>query len=368
MGEWRFNIKISDCLNIMYGKDQKLVEDNDKGIYPILGTGGIMGYAKRFLFDKPSVLIGRKGTIDEPQYMDSPFWTIDTLFYTDIFSENDTKYLYYTFQTIPWKKYNEATGVPSLASSTIGKIKISLPVKKPEQQKIAEILTTIDEAIAKTRALIEKYTNVKVGMMQDLLGSGNEIFLGNNKYFVINPKILSLPNNFYYIDLESVIAGNLIKKEIIMKINAPSRAQRLLKPNDILFQMVRPYQQNNYFFKNEFDLQSVASTGYAQIRTSQNPEFLYYALHTEKVLRNVITKCTGSNYPAINSTELKRVSVILPSIEEQDMIVKQLTAADQKIQTECNYLAKLQNIKQGLMQDLLTNTVSVDTLLSKGRP
>jgi type I restriction enzyme S subunit len=81
----------------------------------------------------------------------------------------------------------------------------------------------------------------------------------------------------------------------------------------------------------------------------------------------VVAKCTGSNYPAINSTELKRVSVILPSIHEQNEIAEQLLAADERIQAERKYLAKLQDIKRGLMQDLLTNTVSVDTLLEGGQ-
>jgi type I restriction enzyme S subunit len=231
------------------------------------------------------------------------------------------------------------------------------------QSKIAEILSSVDEAIDKTCALIEKYKNIKAGMMQDLLGSGDEVFLGDKRYFDINPRTSSLPRCFYYIDLESVISGELLKQDIFERAYAPSRAQRLLKSNDILFQMVRPYQQNNYYFEQEFDLPSVASTGYAQIRTSQNPKFLYYALHTNRVLGSVIAKCTGSNYPAINSTELKRVSINLPSIDEQNRIGEQITAADERIQTERDYLAKLQNIKLGLMQDLLTNTVSVDALL-----
>ncbi|MHC1695002.1 MAG: restriction endonuclease subunit S [Eubacteriales bacterium] len=258
---------------------------------------------------------------------------------------------------------DNGTAQPNLSADSVAKYSFCIPISEKEQACISEILSTVDNAIDKTRTLIEKYKNTKIGMMQDLLESGDEVFLGDKRYFDINPRTSSLPRCFYYIDLESVISGELLKRDIFEKTNAPSRAQRLLKTNDILFQMVRPYQQNNYFFEQEFDLPSVASTGYAQIRTSQNPKFIYYALHTGKVLRSVIAKCTGSNYPAINSTEIKRVSIIMPSIDEQDRVVEQLSSVDQKIQTESNYLAKLQDIKQGLMQDLLTNTVSVDALL-----
>ncbi|MHC1787278.1 MAG: restriction endonuclease subunit S [Christensenellales bacterium] len=241
--------------------------------------------------------------------------------------------------------------------------KVFLPNEKIEQTKIAEILYVVDDAIDKTRALIDKYVDIKAGLMQDLLGKGDEVRLGDKRYFEINPRNTALPTSFYYVDLESVVAGDLLQHNIVTRSTAPSRAQRILRCKDILFQMVRPYQQNNYFFEYEFDLPAVASTGYAQIRTTQNPKFLYYALHTEKVLRNVVARCTGSNYPAINSTELKRVRVVLPSVDEQGVIAEQLTSADKKIQTEQAYLAKLQDIKRGLMHDLLTNKVSVDALM-----
>ena len=72
--------KLKDLIKIKYGKNQKKVEC-EAGCYHIIGTGGIIGKAKEYLYDKPSVLIGRKGTIDKVRYIDEPFWTIDTLFY-----------------------------------------------------------------------------------------------------------------------------------------------------------------------------------------------------------------------------------------------------------------------------------------------
>ncbi|MEH7362092.1 restriction endonuclease subunit S, partial [Priestia megaterium] len=73
-----FEYELKDLVEIKYGKNQKKVQ-SDNGIYPILGTGGVMGYAKEFLYDKPSVLIGRKGSISKVKYIDEPFWTVDTL-------------------------------------------------------------------------------------------------------------------------------------------------------------------------------------------------------------------------------------------------------------------------------------------------
>jgi len=150
----------------MYGKDQKKVSD-ENGKYPILGTGGIIGRTNQFLCDKPSVLIGRKGTIDKPVYMDTPFWTVDTLFYTEVFSNTLPKWLYFKFQTINWYLYNEASGVPSLSGSTIYNIKIVLPCLE-EQTKIANFLSAIDDKINLCNTQIEKTEQWKKGLLQKM--------------------------------------------------------------------------------------------------------------------------------------------------------------------------------------------------------
>src|SRR5690606_28987236 len=95
----------------------------------------------------------------------------------------------------------------------------------------------------------------------------------------INPTSSQFPNEFVYIDLESVENGILLQKRIIKKGEAPSRAQRLLKENDVIFQTVRPYQKNNYYFKRNDDLDYVASTGYAQLRAFESSMYLFQFIH-----------------------------------------------------------------------------------------
>lgn len=144
MNDWRM-LKLGDILKIKSGHDQKTIECKN-GKYQILGTGGEIGRTDTFLYNKPSVLIGRKGTINKPMYKDEPFWTVDTLFYTEIKDGFSPKYVYYLFNTINWLRYNEASGVPSLTSSTIEKIKVKVPDLET-QQKIVQILETWDNSI-----------------------------------------------------------------------------------------------------------------------------------------------------------------------------------------------------------------------------
>ena len=148
---------------------------------------------------------------------------------------------------------------------------------------------------------------------------------------IVNPKTEGLEKEFLYIDLESVAKGRLVKQNIISRNDAPSRAQRVLSKWDIIYQCVRPYQLNNYIIRDESTIQRVASTGYAQIRTKHNPDFIYQLLHTKGFTDQVINRCTGTNYPAINSTDLSGIEINFPSIHEQAKIGKLLTLINQRI-------------------------------------
>ncbi len=160
--------KLGEVLKVHHGKSQHEVRD-DNGTYPILASGGIIGKARFYLYNKPSVLIGRKGTIDVPQYMDKPFWTIDTLFYTELFDSYDAKFVFYMFNLIDWYAYNEGSGVPSLNAKTIEKIELAFPGNRNEQTAIARILTDMDTEIEALEKKLSKYQMLKQGMMQTLL-------------------------------------------------------------------------------------------------------------------------------------------------------------------------------------------------------
>jgi type I restriction enzyme S subunit len=232
-----------------------------------------------------------------------------------------------------------------------------------EQKRIASFFDIVDKKINKLqqkKMLLEKY---KSGLMQKIFSKDLKF---KDDYGIdfpeweqkrlseiaeINPKYEGLPESFVYIDLESVIQGRLNKEERINKKDAPSRAQRLLKKNDILFQMVRPYQKNNLFFDRE-EPDFVASTGYALIRTSQNPAFLYQLLHEESFVKKVIEKCTGTGYPAINSTDLSNIFISIPVKGEQDKIANFLKIIDNRIKFVSAQIYRTEIWEKGLLQKM----------------
>lgn len=117
-----------------------------------------------WLYEGESVCIGRKGTINNPFFVDGKFWTVDTLFYTYDFKGILPKFCYHLFQTINWLQYNEASGVPSLSKSTIERIQISIPSMK-EQAKAVKVLDSIEMAITYRSELLDLYGTIKQSLL-----------------------------------------------------------------------------------------------------------------------------------------------------------------------------------------------------------
>ena len=183
----------------------------------------------------------------------------------------------------------------------------------------------------------------------------------------INPKSDPLQNTFVYIDLEAVEKGELRKIQEIMREEAPSRAQRVIDNNDILFQCVRPYQKNNYIHRilNTSNQQWVASTGYAQIRTTELPNYIYHLLNTDEFNRKVMVRCTGSSYPAINSEDLATIHLYYtPDKKEQLKISRLLDLLDKRIATQNKIIEDLKKLKSAISERLFKSVKGFTVLLS----
>ena len=136
------NLEMGEILKIKNGSDYKKFNLGD---IPVYGSGGIINYIDTYIYDKESVLIPRKGSIGNLFYVEKPFWTVDTIFYTIINKEIVIpKYLYYYLSKLNLEKLNTAGGVPSLTQAVLNKIIIPLPPLE-EQQRIVEILDRFDK-------------------------------------------------------------------------------------------------------------------------------------------------------------------------------------------------------------------------------
>lgn len=121
--EWELG-KLSDLVVLKYGKDHKKLLE---GIIPVFGSGGIMRFADKCLYDKESVLIPRKGTLNNVMYQDEPFWTVDTMFYTEMKVDNVAKYIYQFLKQQDLASMNVGSAVPSMTTEILNNMPIEIP-------------------------------------------------------------------------------------------------------------------------------------------------------------------------------------------------------------------------------------------------
>ncbi|MBR3655346.1 MAG: restriction endonuclease subunit S [Elusimicrobia bacterium] len=368
--DWQ-KLKIKKCLTICHGKSQHEVEDKN-GKYPILGSGGIIGFANKYIYNKPSVLIGRKGTIDIPRYMDSPFWTVDTLFYSIVNKGFSAKFLYYLFNTINWYRYNEASGVPSLSASTIMNIECIVPPIK-EQEKIVEILELWDKAIETTKKLIEQKQLQKKYLMQKLLTSKIRM-----KGFKDKWKKYNLGDICDFISGFSFSSNDFCDKGILLiKISNISNGKIVLSDEDVCLPIDYIYKYNQFVIK-QYDLliaMSGATTGKLAINTSDKKLLLNQRVGIIRALKsnqnfinqylfafkNKFLKMSyGGAQPNISSEDIKKIIIYIPqNLTEQKAIAEVLSTADKQIDLLKQKLSNLELQKKGLMQKLLTGKIRV---------
>lgn len=150
--------KWSDVLTIVSGKNQKTVVSSG-GKYPIYGSGGIMGYASNYLCEAGTTIVGRKGTINKPIFVNEPFWNVDTAFGISPGNELHPKYLYYFCCSFNFKELDKSTTIPSLAKRDLLQIEMPVPSLSEQERivsKIEELFSKLDASVAELKTAKEK--------------------------------------------------------------------------------------------------------------------------------------------------------------------------------------------------------------------
>ena len=157
-------------LSFNNGRDYKHIEV-DEG-YPVIGSGGAFANASEYLYDGEALLLGRKGTIDRPLYINGKFWTVDTMFYAVPNRKTCCKYMYYQASTAPLARYSTNTALPSMTQTSLQNLLMCFPPLS-EQQSIASYLdekcSEIDANIANLEKQIEKYKELKRALISEVV-------------------------------------------------------------------------------------------------------------------------------------------------------------------------------------------------------
>lgn len=282
--------------------------------------------------------------------------------------ETDVYFLYsYSDQIKKYAlKHSAGSTFLEISGKELGKMDLSIP-SLPEQKAIGSLFRTLDDLLASYKDNLANYQSLKATMLSKMFPKAGQTVpeirldgfedewekLKLRDIVHTNPKS-ELPENFKYIDLESVVGTRINKVREERKGSAPSRAQRLAKKGDVFYQTVRPYQKNNYLFKLD-EIDYVFSTGYAQLRPifkRCDSDFLLILLQNNRFLSKVLDRCTGTSYPAINVNDLIEILIAIPSYDEQRAIGSYFSNLDNLIASHQDKISQLETLKKKLLQDM----------------
>lgn len=310
-------------------------------------------------------LIGKSALIDE-RAVGMTFGA-----FMAVFRSEHGKLLHHVFQSGIFKKQiNEHLGatINQITNKSLNSFKVPLPPTDEERTEIANALSDVDALLATLDQVIAKKRDMKKAATQQLLSGETRLpgFIDEWQLKRLSDVVDTDPENlgtdtatdfrFNYISLEDVDRGQLRGHSEQVFIDAPSRARRKLMPNDVLVSTVRPNLQSHLLFKGDAG-HWVCSTGFCVIRCREGvtcPAFVFSHFFAADVNRQIDTLLTGSNYPAINSGDVRNLEIMFPSYIEQCAIATVLSEMDAELSALEARRDKTQNIKQSMMQELLT--------------
>lgn len=303
-------------------------------------------------------------------------------------------YLYYSllYRTNYIKTLAGSTTVPIINKSLFSSIKVALP-KLTEQQKIASILSSVDEAIEKTNQIIEQTEKIKYSIVQKLLTKGIK-----NNYFK-STSYGEIPTNWDIKSLDEIsehifvgiatsttnsyadkgvpiirnqnIQENWLDTENMLYINeefSEKNKKKKLKSGDVL--TVRTgYPGITCVVPDKYQGAHTFTTLVSRpIQSIINPYFLSWFINSQVGKKFVDSGKAGGAQQNLNVSTLKKMSIFVPPLTEQNSIVRRLNSIEDKINNEKKHNDKLKSLKQGLMQQLLTGKVRVPTTESEEVP
>jgi type I restriction enzyme, S subunit len=358
--EWKAK-ELKHILKVNSGRDYKHL---GIGNIPVYGTGGYMTSVDSSLSEENAIGIGRKGSIDKPQKLKAPFWTVDTLFYCTTKDNHDLEFLFALFNGIKWKKHDESTGVPSLSKNTIENIIKYIPTPS-EQKKIGGFFEKLDSKIRLQQKKVDLLKEQKKGYMQKIFnqelrfknsdGSDFPEWLNNVKAEHLFESVSNKNHNGDYPVLSATQDNGMVFRNSLvrhMTFNDDNlKSYKLVEKNDFIISL-RSFQGGIEFS----NLQGLVSPAYTVFKSKNE---VVYDLYFAKLFKteSFISRLNSTTYgirdgKAISYKDFSTLRFNVPSIEEQKKIAEFIELMDQKVLDENKKLEQLHKQKQAFMQQM----------------
>ena len=346
------------------------------GSYPVVFSNGVGAYHAQYMVKGPGVVTGRSGTIGKVHYVDENYWPHNTSLWVTNFCGNYPKYIYYLFNTINWELYNSGSGVPTLNRNDIHDLKCVIPSIE-EQKRIAEALSDVDSMISSLEKLIVKKKAVKQGAMQELLtgkkrlpgftGEWGKYTVGKMGEFYSGLTGKSKKDfdcgNARYITFLNVLSNIKIDTSVLAAVDVKeNESQNAVKKGDLFFNTSSETPEEvgmcavldedlDNTFLNSFCF------GFRLNDKTHNPLFLSYYLNSAIGRKIMSVLAQGATRYNLSKNNFAETVIQLPGKEEQNAIASILSDMDNEIEALDQKLEKTRQIKQGMMQQLLTGKI-----------
>ena len=333
-------MRFEDVLEIKNGRNQKAVE-NPEGQYPIYGSGGVMGYANDYICDAQTVIIGRKGSINSPIFVEEPFWNVDTAF--GLSANRDMllpRYLYYFCKKFDFERLNKTVTIPSLTKSDLLKIEIDLPDLE-KQQDVVDQLVKIEHIITLREQEIESLDNLIKARFVELFGDPIhsdkfgyvrvETCVADKNDMVDGPFGSQVDTKIDYIENGEIPVIRTVNVKMMQfspldlkfmtreKYNAVIRSQVL--PGDVILTKVGTIG-NVCIFPEDYDEAVLSTTGSCRIRVDESKmNKVFFAYNLMYLKPRLLEIASAGVQPFLNMKHVKNIEVLNAPMEQQEQFV-----------------------------------------------
>ena len=356
--------KFSEVLTIVNGRNQKQVVCDD-GKYPIYGSGGIMGYANDYICKAETVVIGRKGSINKPIFVETPFWNVDTAFGLCANSEKlNPKYLYYFCEKFDFEKLNTTVTIPSLTKSNLLNVDIPLP-NLEKQKQIVELLDKVTSLIFLRKQQLSKLDELVKARFVEMFGDpvtnpkGYEKYKLENLARKISDGVHSKPD--YTETGRPFLSVVNINKGVInfknCKYVSEDAYQKMIKSThpergDVLYTKVgATYGIPAYV---DTDIAFCLYVSVCLIKPKReviNPRFLSLSMEMPYVKHQADRRIKGIGVPDLHLNQISEFEILCPPLKEQDIFIYFVERLDGEKRVVQQSLDKLELMKKALMQE-----------------
>lgn len=334
---WEYK-RWKEVLTIINGKNQSAVVD-ENGEYPIYGSGGIMGYANNWLCPENCVIIGRKGNINKPIFVETKFWNVDTAFGLNANKEYLLpKFLYYFCLDYNFERHNKAVTIPSLTKVDLLKIDIPLPPKSTQLAIVSE-LDKINELIRLKKEQLKDFDNLAQSLFYEMFGDpvenekGWEVKKIGDLALVKTGPFGSMLHKEDYICDGIPLVNPVHMKDFkivpdldftISKEKASELENYLLKSNDVVF--ARRGDIGRCAIVSEAEQGFICGTGSLFVRFSKEIEsiFIMYIIRCDSFSKHLISKAKGATMLNINSNTIADLRIPLPPLSLQRLFAQRI--------------------------------------------